>query len=219
MADNPLEGERMIKVLIADDHAVVREGLKQILSEAPSVTAVVEAQDGQEVLEKVLSNKVDVVLLDITMPGGSGIEILTELKRLRPTLPVLILSVHSEEQYGPRVLRSGASGFVTKESPPEELLAAIRKVVGGGKYVSPKLAEKLASRLNDTSQPVHERLSDREYEVLCKIASGKTVKEIAATLSLSEKTISTYRSRILEKMDLRHNADLIHYAVREELVR
>jgi DNA-binding NarL/FixJ family response regulator len=209
----------MIKVLIADDHAVVRQGLKQILSDTPDITAVAEARDGEEVLQKVRTDNVDVVVLDITMPGRSGLETLTHLKRERPHLPVLMLSVHSEDQYGARVLKSGACGYVTKDSAPDQLVAAIRKAVMGGKYVSPTLAEKLASHLDsDLDTPPHETLSDREYEVLCLIGAGKTIKEIADKLSLSEKTISTYRSRILEKMNMRNNGELIHYVIRQGLV-
>jgi DNA-binding NarL/FixJ family response regulator len=209
----------MIKVLIADDHAVVLEGLKQILSETADISVVAEAANGQAVLDKVRSTQVDVVVLDIAMPGRSGLDILLHLKRERPNLPVLVLSIHPEDQYAVRVLKAGASGYLTKESAPEQLITAIRKVVIGGKYVSPALAEKLAFDLEaDVDKPLHETLSDREYEVLCLIALGKTVKEIADKLSLSVKTISTYRSRILEKMKMKNNAELTHYVIRQGLV-
>jgi two-component system, NarL family, invasion response regulator UvrY len=209
----------MIKVLIADDHAVVREGVRQILSDTPDIAVVAEARDGQEAIDRVRNEQLDVVVLDITMPGKSGIEALTEIKRDRPTLPVLILSVHSEEQYGPRILKAGASGYLPKDSLPDQLVQAIRKAVIGGKYISPILAEKLASELgSDAAKPLHETLSDREYQVLCMIGRGKTIKEIAEILSLSDKTISTYRARILEKMNMKNNGELTHYAIRQGLV-
>lgn len=209
----------MMKVLIADDHAVVRKGLKQILAEAPDISAVIEAADGEEALQKADSENIDVVLLDITMPGRSGIDTLKELKREHPNLPVVVLSMHSEDEYGARVLKAGASGYITKNSPPEELIAAMRKAMMGGRYISPALAEKLVSSLgSDPEKALHEKLSDREYEVMRQIASGKTVKEIADRLHLSQKTISTYRSRILEKLHMRNNSEVIRYAVQEGLV-
>ncbi|MFB0519205.1 MAG: response regulator [Acidobacteriota bacterium] len=209
----------MIKILIADDHAIVREGLKQIIQETSDIVVADEASNGQEVLEKVWKNDYDVVLLDISMPGRSGLDILKQLKSQKPELPVLILTVHPEEQYAVRVLRAGASGYLTKESAPDELIKAIRKVSMGRKYVSSTLAEKLATEVDIISEkPLHQALSDREYEVMCMIASGKTVKEIAEELCLSIKTISTYRSRILEKMKMKSNAELIHYAIQNRLV-
>lgn len=209
----------MIKILIADDHAIVREGLKQILSESPDLVVVAEASTGQEVLDKVAKNDLDLVVLDISMPGRGGMDILKEIKSLKPKLPVLILSMYPEEQYAVRVLKSGASGYLTKESAPIELVKAIRQISQGKKYISPSLAEKLAVDLEVSSdKPPHETLSDREYQVMCMIASGKTLKEIADGLSLSIKTISTYRSRILEKMNMRTNAELTHYAVKNRLV-
>jgi len=209
----------MIKILIADDHPIVREGLKQILHEAPDMVVADEASNGREVLEKVWKNDYDVIVLDISMPGMSGLDILKQLKSHKPELSVLILTVHSEEQYAVRVLRAGASGYLTKESAPDELVKAIRKVSLGRKYVSPSLAEKLAYDLEiDSEKQLHETLSDREYEVMCMIASGKTVKQIAEELCLSIKTISTYRSRILEKMKMKSNAELIHYAIQNRLV-
>jgi two-component system invasion response regulator UvrY len=209
----------MIKIFIADDHAIVREGLKQIVAETTDMTVTDEADTGHEVLEKVSENDYDVLVLDITMPGLNGLDALKQLRSQRPDLPVLVLSIHPEEQYAVRVLRAGASGYLTKESAPDELISAIRKVSMGGKYVTPSLAEKLASDLvADGKKPLHETLSDREYQVLCMIASGKTVTEIAEELFLSEKTISTYRSRILEKMKMKTNAELIHYAIKHGLV-
>ena len=209
----------MIQILIADDHPIVREGLKQILEETPDMLVADEAGNAQEVLDKVWKNDYDVLLLDISMPGRSGLDIIKELKSAKPNLRVLVLSVHPEEQYAVRVLKAGASGYLTKESDPDELIAAIRKVSQGRKYVSASLAEKLAFELGmDTERPPHETLSDREYQVLCMIASGKPVKEIAKELSLSVKTVSTYRSRILEKMNMKNNAELTRYAIKHELV-
>ena len=209
----------MIKILIADDHAIVREGLKQILAETPDMIVADEASNGQELIAKMEKSEVDVVLLDISMPGRNGIEVLKQLKAERPRASVLILSMYSEEQYAMRALRAGASGYLTKESAPDELIEAIRRVSKGRKYISPSVAEKLAVNLEPgTEKPPHEILSDREYQVMCMIASGKTVKEIGDELQLSVKTISTYRSRILEKLDLRNNAALTHYAIQNRLV-
>lgn len=209
----------MIKILIADDHPVVRKGLKEIIQATPDMTVSGEASDGQEVLEKVMKIDFDVVVLDIAMPGRSGLDILKELKNGKPELPVLILSIHPEEQYAVRVLRAGASGYLTKDSAPDELITAILKVSRGKKYISVSLAEKLAYDLEiGAEKPLHETLSDREYEVMCMIASGKTIKEIAEQLFLSGKTISTYRSRILEKMKMRSSAELTHYAIKLGLV-
>jgi len=208
----------MIKILIADDHAIVREGLKQILSETSDIAAAGEASNGQEVLKKVWENNYDMVLLDISMPGRSGLDILKQLKKEKPRLHILVLSMHPEEQYAIRVLKGGASGYLTKESTPHELITAIRTVSKGRKYVSSSLAERLACYLEiKPEEPLVEVLSDREYEVLRMIASGKTVKEIAEELSLSIKTISTYRTRILEKMGMKNNAQLIHYAIQNRL--
>jgi DNA-binding NarL/FixJ family response regulator len=209
----------MIKILIADDHPVVRKGLKEIIQATPDMTVSGEASDGQEVLEKVMKIDFDVVVLDIAMPGRSGLDVLKELKRGKPELPVLILSIHPEEQYAVRVLKAGASGYLTKDSAPDELITAILKVSRGKKYISSSLAEKLAYDLEiGAEKPLHETLSDREYEVMCLIASGKTVKEIAEELYLSVKTISTYRARILEKMKMRSSAELTHYAIKLGLV-
>lgn len=209
----------MIKILIADDHAIVRRGLKQILAETPDMVVAGEAHNGQELLDKVRDHQWDVVVLDISMPGRGGLDTLKQLKSERPKLPVLMLTIHPEDQYAVRVLRAGASGYLTKESAPDHLVEAIRKVARGGKYISPHLAEKLAFNLESLSEkPLHEALSDREFQVLRFIASGKTVKEIGEELSLSVKTISTYRTRILEKMKMRNNAELTHYAIQQKLV-
>jgi DNA-binding NarL/FixJ family response regulator len=209
----------MIKILIADDHPIVRKGLKEIIEVTPDMMVGDEASNGQEALEKVRKNDFDVVLLDISMPGRSGLEILKELKSEKPELSVLILSMHPEEQYAVRVLKAGASGYLTKESAPGELITAIRKASKGRKYVSSSLAEKLAWYLEiDDERPLHEALSDREYEVMRMIASGKTITKIAEKLFLSVKTISTYRSRILEKMRMKTNAELTHYALKNRLV-
>jgi len=209
----------MIKILIADDHPIVRKGLKQILAETPNIVVAGEANNGAEVLTKVLKNEYDMVLLDISMPGRDGIDTLKELKDLKPNLPVLILSIHSEDQYAMRVLRAGAYGYLTKESAPEELISAIRTVSLGRKYISPSVAEKLVFNLdNNAEKRPHDKLSDREYQVMHMIASGKTVKEISEDLSLSVKTISTYRARILEKMKMKNIAELIRYAIKNGLV-
>ena len=209
----------MIKILIADDHTVVREGLKQIISETSDMTIADEAIDGHEVLNKALRNDYDVVVLDITMPGRGGLDILKQLRGEKPSLPILVLSMHPEEQYAVRCLKAGASGYLTKESAPGELIRAIRRVSSGRKYITSSLAEKLAFDLEiDTRKPLHETLSDREYQVLCMIATGKTVGQISEKLFLSVKTVSTYRARILEKMDMKTNAELTYYAIKQGLV-
>ncbi|HZW80202.1 MAG TPA: response regulator transcription factor [Candidatus Deferrimicrobiaceae bacterium] len=209
----------MIRVLIADDHAILRSGLKEILVHELKDVVCGEAEDARQVLLQVQSGDWDLVMLDITMPGRSGLDILKDLKAVRPKLPVLVLSMHPEDQYGKRVLKAGASGYMRKESAPDELIKAIRKVLAGGRYVSPALAEKLAVDLSDDAgRPAHETLSDREFEVLRMIASGKTVGHIAEELHLSVTTVSTYRARILEKMDLTTTAELMHYALRNHLV-
>lgn len=210
----------MIKVLIADDHAIVRSGLKQILDETGGEIQVQgEAANGREVLEKINAQNWDVLVLDITMPGRSGLDILKDIRQLQPKLPILILSMHAEEQFATRMLKAGASGYLNKESAPEELVKAIRKVCTGGKYVSPAQAERMVSELTGHGDKApHELLSDREYEILCLIASGKTATQIARQLCLSVKTVSTYRSRILEKMKLETNAQLTHYAIKNGLV-
>lgn len=209
----------MINVVVVDDHAVVREGLKRIIAETGGMTVSGEAADGYEAMQVLKKQPCDVVLLDITMPNKSGLDLLKELHAESPRLPVLVLSMHPEDQYAVRVLRAGAAGYVTKESAPVKLVQAIKKVVRGGKYVSPSLAEKLVYDLGrETDKAPHEILSDREYQVLCMIASGKTVTNIAEDLALSVKTISTYRVRILEKLKMNNNAEITRYAIKEGLV-
>jgi len=209
----------MIKIFIADDHAIVRKGLKQIISETPDMIVSEEADNGLEALDKISENNYDVILLDISMPGKNGLEILRLVRRKKPKLPVLMLSVHPEEQYAVRSLRAGASGYLTKESAPDELIAAIRKISKGGKFVNASLAEKLISELEIyVERPSHETLSDREYQVMCMSAMGNTLKEIAQELSLSIQTVSTYRTRILEKMNMNSIAEVIRYAVKHGLV-
>ena len=209
----------MINILIADDHSIVRAGLKQIISEISDMTVVDEAGNGSEVLDKIRMNDYSVVVLDIAMPGKSGLEALKEIKSERPGLPVLMLSMYPEDQYAIRVLRSGAAGYLTKESAPAELVTAIRTVAGGKKYISPSVAERLVFNLDfEGKKELHELLSDREFQVLRMIASGKAVSDIADELSLSVKTISTYRSRILEKMKLKNSAELTTYAIQNHLI-
>jgi DNA-binding NarL/FixJ family response regulator len=208
-----------MRILIADDHAVVRQGLKQILAEAFKRAVIGEAANSQEALERVWKEPWDVVILDLSMPGRNGLEVLKEIKRDRPKLPVLILSMHPEDQFAVRLLKAGASGYMTKESAPEELVGAVKKAVAGGRYVSLPFAEKLASLIvQDVQAPLHESLSDREFLILRLIASGKTVGAIARDLSLSVKTISTYRTRLLEKMCMSNNSELVHYAFQNQLV-
>ena len=209
----------MIRILIADDHAILRRGLKEILVDELKDAIFAEAGNAQQVLTDVRKQAWDLVILDITMPGRSGLDLLRDLKQLQPELPVLVLSMHPEDQYAKRVLRSGAAGYMNKETAPKELVTAIRKVLAGGRYVSAALAEKLASDLSaDSARLPHERLSDREFEVLRMIASGKTVSQIAEELHLSVTTVSTHRARILEKMDMANNAELMRYAMINALI-
>jgi DNA-binding NarL/FixJ family response regulator len=208
-----------MKVLIADDHPVVRHGLKQILSADPAFVVVGEAKNGHEALELARKLDWDVAILDYSMPGRSGLDVLVEIRREFPQRPVLVLSMHPEELHARRVLKAGGAGYMNKESAGEELAAAIRKVVGGGKYVSASLAEKLAVELApDSQKPPHETLSDREYRVMWLLASGKPINRIAKEMFLSPSTISTYRIRILRKLGLGTNAELVHYAVKHQLI-
>lgn len=209
----------MIKVLIADDHPVLRRGLRQILEEAPDILVGAEVGTAHEVLSAVREQSWTVVVLDISLPGGNGIDLIKDIRRERPDSRVLILTAHSEEQYAVRALKAGAAGFLNKESAPAKLLEATRRVASGGRYVSPALAETLASILSGDARGLpHECLSDREFEILKLLASGKTVTDVAESLGSSVKTISTHRARILKKMNMRSNAELTHYAIRQGLV-
>ncbi len=207
-----------IRVLIADDHAIVRQGLRQILSDTADLTVAGEAENGVQAVQLVRSGEWDVVLMDVSMPDRNGIDALKIIKKEFPRLPVLILSMYPEEQYAIRALKAGAAGYLTKQSAPELLVTAIRQVASGKKYVSPSLAEELANAIGeDSERPPHEKLSDREYQTLCMIASGKTPTEIAEALNLRVKTVSAYRARLLEKMNLRNNAELTHYGLKHGL--
>ena len=209
----------MIKVLVADDHAVVRRGIRQILTEEPDILVGGEASTAQEVRDLVRGQRWDAIVLDINLHGGNGLELLSELRRDNRDVRVLVLTVYPEDQYGVRAIRAGAAGFLTKESAPDKLIEAVRKIAGGGRYVGPELAETLASLVADESTgPPHQRLSDREFEVFKKLASGRTVSQVAEELGLSVKTVSTHRTRILKKMQMSTNAELTHYAVKNELI-
>ena len=208
----------MLKILVADDHPIVRRGLKQILAEEPDIVEIGEAQNSSEVLDLVRTHTWDAVVLDITMPGRDGLDILQDLKREHPRLPVLILSMHPEDQLAVTALKEGAAGYMNKECAPDELIGAIRKIIRGGKYVSATLAEKLAFMV-ESQKPLHDSLSPREYQVMLMFASGKTLSEIGEEMSLSIKTIATYKARILEKMKMKNNAELFHYAIKHKLVQ
>ena len=208
-----------MNILLADDHSIVRRGLREILLEEFPDANFQEAADGQELIRKMRAEKFDVIISDVSMPGKNGLEALKVIKAESPTIPVLVLSIHPEELYAIRVLKAGASGYLTKESAPEELVKAVRMVMAGRKYITPSLAEKMASNLdNDFSKLPHELLSDRELDVLKLIAGGKTVSEIANDLSLSVNTISTYRARVLEKMNLKSTSELTFYAISNNLI-
>ena len=209
----------MIRLLIVDDHAVVREGLKQIFSDTSDLVVADEASSAEKAINKIIENNYDVLLTDISMPGRGGLELLQEIKEINPELRVLILSMHPEQQYALRALKAGASGYLTKNTPPEELIKAIRKIAQGRRYITETVSEQMADDLSkDTSKPLHETLSDREYQTMRLIASGKTVSGIAKELSLSVKTVSTYRSRILVKMNMKNNAAITYYAIKQGLV-
>lgn len=208
-----------IRVLVADDHAVVRRGLRQILEAESDIEVVAEATNGAEAVALVRERAVDVALLDITMPGRSGLEVLRELRGVRPEVRVLVLSMHPEERYAVRVLKEGAAGYLTKESAPEELVSAVRKVAAGGRYIGASLAERLAGEISTGSErPAYELLSGREYEIMCRLAAGKTVGQIAAELALGVNTVSTYRARVLQKLGLDNNAELMRYALHHQLI-
>lgn len=208
-----------IRILIADDHAIVREGLKQILADTKDIVVAGEAENGSDAIKLVRKDECDVLLLDISMPDRSGIEVLKQIKKETPKIAVLMLSMHREDQYAIRSLKAGAAGYLNKQSAPDQLVEAIRQVASGRKYITAALAQELANQVgDDRNVPPHETLSDREYQTLIMIASGKTVSDIAVELSLSVKTISMYRSRLLQKMKLRHNAELTHYAIKNHLV-
>ena len=210
----------MINILLVDDHAIFREGLKKIIENTTGMEVSGEADNGEEALQQINSQKFDLVILDISLPGQSGLEVLKDIKRDFLKLPVLILSMHSEEQYARRLLKAGASGYLKKDSAFDQLVSAIRTIDSGKKYISPVVAHILAEFIGrDTEKDRHELLSDREFQVLCLIASGKTVTEISNEISLSDKTISTYRARILEKMKMKTNAELTFYAINNKLVK
>jgi two-component system, NarL family, invasion response regulator UvrY len=209
----------MISVFVADDHSIMREGLKQIVGETVDIRVTGEASNGRDALTRLSEGKYDVLVMDISMPEGGGLEALQQVLARYPELPVLILSMYPEEQYAIRVLKAGASGYVSKEAAPDQLITAIRKVASGGRFVSPSVAEKLAFRLGGFSSELpHEHLSDREFQVLRMLASGKSVSEIGDELAISVKTVSTYRSRLLEKMNMRSNAEITRYAISHQLV-
>ncbi len=208
-----------IKILIADDHAIVREGLKQIVAEEKDILVAGEAENSEQMMEFLEKANWSLVVLDINMPGKSGLEALKDIKLLYPHLPVLILSMFSEDQYGIRAIKAGASGYLKKVSAPTELVTAIRKIVAGGKYINSSLAEKLAEKFGDTDKALlHEKLSDREYQIMCNIALGKTAEEIAQELSISINTVYTYRNRILDKMSMKSNVELTQYVLSNKLV-
>ncbi len=216
---NTLTATKKTKVLIADDHAVVRQGLKQILSKTTDLEVTDEAENGKEVLDKIKESVPDVLLLDIEMPIHTGWNVLTKLKTTHPKLPILVLSIYPEEHYGLRFLKAGAAGYLNKTSAPDQLVEAIRKVASGGRFVSPQLAELLVLNFDSNPEkPPHESLSAREFQIFCMIASGKKLKDIAEELSLSATTVSTHRSRILDKMKFKNNADLIQYALKVNLI-
>jgi DNA-binding NarL/FixJ family response regulator len=208
----------MIKVIIVDDHPVVRRGLKQIIEDEPDMEVAGEAKNAGECFSLVRKTDCTLVVLDITLPDRNGFDVLKQLKYEHPNLPILVLSVHPEDQYGLRFIKAGASGYLMKEGAPEELVKAIRKVNAGGKYVSASLAEKLVSHLDASDKPPHENLSDREFQIMCMIAQGKSLKSIADELCVGEKTVSTYRSRIVEKMKIGTNSGLTRYALENKLI-
>jgi DNA-binding NarL/FixJ family response regulator len=209
----------LIKILVVDDHAVVRRGLREILAETSDLHVGGEAGNVAEVMEKVQAERWDVVVLDVGLAGRSGLDLIPEIRKMRPEARVLVLTMFSEEQYAVRAIRAGAAGFLTKESAPDKLVDAVRRVASGGRFISPELAETLASMVaGEAAGKPHEQLSNREFEILKMIGSGKTVSQVADELGLSVKTVSTHRTRILKKMDMKTNAELTHYAVKNSLV-
>lgn len=209
----------MTKILVVDDHAVVRQGVKQILNEQFQGAVIGEARNAEEMIDRIRKFTWDIVVLDVGMPGKSGLDALKELKQVCPKLPVLVLSAYPEDQLARRMLKAGASGYLTKDSAPNELVQALKKILGGGKFVSASMAELLVANLNEEAgRPQHELLSDREYQVMCLIAVGKSLKEIADDLCVGISTINTYRARILEKMQFKNNTELTHYAIENRLV-
>lgn len=208
-----------MKALIADDHAMIRAGLKQTLAQAFPGVEIGEAQNAQEALDLVRKKKWDLVIMDISMPGRSGLDVLPDIQLARPGLPVLVISMHSEDQFAVRVLQAGAAGFISKAAPPEELALAVRKILGGGRYVSEAVSQALIHRIGKSGdRPPHELLSDRELQVMCMFAAGKPNKQIAAELCISAKTVSTYRARILEKLNFQSTAEITRYAIKNGLV-
>jgi len=209
----------MIEIMIADDHAIVRAGLKQRINDTKDIIVKDEASNGDEAFNKAIQNDYDVILLDLSMPGRNGLDIIKEVKNQKPKVKILVLTIHPEEQYAMRVLKAGASGYLTKESAPQELISAIRKVALSGRYISPSLAEKLVFEIEDKKEKsIYRTLSDREYQVLCMTATGAKLDNIAAELSISVKTVSSYRSRVLRKLNLHSTAELIRYAIDNQLV-
>lgn len=209
----------MLRILIADDHAIIRRGLRQILLEEFPSSFIDEVTNAEDVLKKTFAQDWDIIICDLSMPGRSGLEVIHDVKQNYPSLPVLILSIHPEEQYAIRVLKAGASGYLTKEAAPEELVNAVKRLLQGRKYISPSIAEKMVEELDQNRvKPAHELLSDREFQVFKRLAEGGSVSEIAESLSLSATTVSTYRSRILMKMDMRSNAELTRYALEVKLI-
>jgi len=209
----------MINLLIADDHTIVRKGIIQLIEETSDIKVTAEAKNGAEVLHLIAKQNFDIIILDINMPGRSGLEVLKELKSIKPKIPILILSMFPEEQYAIRVMRSGASGYLTKESAPEELIKALRTIAGGKKYIHPSLAEQLADHFDQSvDKPLTEKLSDREYETMIKIATGKSLTEIADELSISVKTVSTYRRRVLNKLNVQSNVELTQWVIKNNLL-
>jgi len=209
----------MIEIMIADDHAIVRAGLKQCINDTKDIIVKDEASNGDEAFNKAIQNDYDVILLDLSMPGRNGLDIIKEVKNQKPKVKILVLTIHPEEQYAMRVLKAGASGYLTKESAPQELISAIRKVALNGRYISPSLAEKLVFEIEDKKEKsIYRTLSDREYQVLCMTATGAKLDNIAAELSISVKTVSSYRSRVLRKLNLHSTAELIRYAIDNQLV-